>query len=167
MSLEWEKYREGEWDLEGLQTAVCDALTRVDVAPSDDRISALPDKRTLRYYRTLGLLDRPKRYDGRRAIYSGRHWLQVICIKLLQARGHSLAQLQRMLAGATTHQLMAAVREALENPAPETDEAEGLRSLMTVELQPGVLVTLDPRLVASPQTVLAKIAGALASGGEG
>jgi DNA-binding transcriptional MerR regulator len=58
--------------------------------------------RTLRYYATLGLLDRPSAMRGRQAFYGERHLLQLVAIKRLQALGLTLADVQARLRGAGT-----------------------------------------------------------------
>jgi DNA-binding transcriptional MerR regulator len=73
--------------------------------PPSARVTAVPDRRMLRYYTTLGLLDRPLEVRGRTAYYGRRHLLQVVAIKRLQAEGVSLAEVQRRLAGASTSDL--------------------------------------------------------------
>ena len=65
-------------------------------AASDARVSAAPDARTVRYYTTLGLLDRP-RIEGRQARYGERHLLQLLAIKALQALDFPLAEIQQRL----------------------------------------------------------------------
>lgn len=63
--------------------------------------------RTLRYYATLGLLDRPSAMRGRQAFYGERHLLQLVAIKRLQALGLTLADVQARLRGAGTTALQA------------------------------------------------------------
>ena len=94
------------------------ARRRGGQGPTDGRVRAAPDTRTIRYYQSLGLVDRPLRYEGRRAVYGYRHLLQAVAVKLLQAEGLSLAQVQTALQGAPTSRLETAVRQAL---TPETD----------------------------------------------
>ena len=48
----------------------------------DKRVSDSFTVRTLRYYQTLGCLDKPDK-DGRRAIYGFRHYLQALVIRKL------------------------------------------------------------------------------------
>ena len=69
------------------------------------RVRDVPDLRTIRYYTTLGLLDKPAEMRGRRALYCGRHALQLAAIKRLQAHGLSLVELQQAIAGADDKQL--------------------------------------------------------------
>jgi DNA-binding transcriptional MerR regulator len=66
-----------------------------DGAPND-RIRDVPDRRTIRYYTTLGLLDRAQ-MRGRTALYGRRHLLQLVAIKRLQGHGLSLSEIQQRL----------------------------------------------------------------------
>jgi DNA-binding transcriptional MerR regulator len=70
----------------------------------DQRVSAAPDKRTIRYYTTLGLLDRPE-IEGRQAKYGDRHVMQLVAIKALQSVALPLSEVQSMLYGLTDDEL--------------------------------------------------------------
>ncbi len=105
--------RDTEFSLAELATTLAAFLARDHGAiepPADGRVRAAPDARTIRYYQSLGLVDRPLRYDGRQAVYGYRHLLQAAAVKLLQAQGLSLAQVQSALQGVSTAQLEDAVR---------------------------------------------------------
>jgi MFS family permease/DNA-binding transcriptional MerR regulator len=78
----------------------------------------VPDRRTIRYYTTLGLIDRPSEMRGRTALYDRRHLLQLVAIKKLQAGGQSLAEVQRALAGQTDRGLAEVARLGGEGLAP-------------------------------------------------
>jgi DNA-binding transcriptional MerR regulator len=80
-------------------------LARSGVSPASARVSPIPDGRTLRYYTTLGLLDRPLEVRDRQARYGERHILQALAIKALQSAGHSLAVIQVALAGLDEREL--------------------------------------------------------------
>ncbi|HEY1817566.1 MAG TPA: MerR family transcriptional regulator [Kofleriaceae bacterium] len=67
-------------------------------APKNGQVRAVPDERTVRYYATLGLLDRPLAMRGRTALYGRRHLAQVVAIKRLQSAGRSLAEIQALWA---------------------------------------------------------------------
>jgi DNA-binding transcriptional MerR regulator len=67
--------------------------------PSNGQVRAVPDLRTIRYYTSLGLLDRPAAMRGRTALYGHRHLLQLVAVKRLQAGGKSLSEVQAALAG--------------------------------------------------------------------
>ena len=80
-------------------------------AQEDGRVSAAPDVRTVRYYTTLGLLDRPT-YEGREARYGRRHVVQVAAVKALQAGAMPLADIQARLYGRSDRELDAIVEAA-------------------------------------------------------
>jgi DNA-binding transcriptional MerR regulator len=89
------------WTIDELTSAVARALAEgYDGAPSG-RVRDVPDRRTIRYYTTLGLIDRPAEMRGRTALYNRRHLLQIVAIKKLQAVGRSLAEIQKSIAGQT------------------------------------------------------------------
>ena len=89
------------WTIHQLCTEV-ERVLAVDYQGSrNGRVRDIPDLRTIRYYTTAGLLDRPAEMRGRTALYGRRHLLQLVAIKQLQARGLSLSQVQQRLAGAS------------------------------------------------------------------
>src|SRR5262249_47377577 len=92
----------GVWTIEELGERAAGALAGAGYAgvPSG-RVRDVPDPRTIRYYTTLGLLDRPAGSRGRTALYGPRHLLQLVAIKRMQARGRTLGEVQREVAGAT------------------------------------------------------------------
>jgi DNA-binding transcriptional MerR regulator len=98
------------WTLGELQEQVQRALSACPEPQANGRVRAIPDARTIRYYTTLGLIDRPADWWGRTALYGRRHLLQLLAIKRLQARGRSLADLQRELLGLTDAELEAVAR---------------------------------------------------------
>ena len=81
-----------------LSELVDEAAQRLEALPppKNGQVRAVPDERTIRYYGTIGLLDRPAAMRGRTALYSRRHLAQVVAIKRMQAAGHSLADIQAM-----------------------------------------------------------------------
>lgn len=64
--------------------------------PQNGQVRAVPDDRTVRYYATIGLLDRPSAMRGRTALYGKKHVAQVVAIKRLQTMGRSLAEIQAL-----------------------------------------------------------------------
>jgi len=79
------------------------------------RVRDVPDRRTVRWYVTIGLVDRPAAMRGRTALYGARHLLQIVAVKRRQAQGQSLAEIQAELSGATDDALrqVAAVPDGL------------------------------------------------------
>ena len=161
-------HRDSSFPLAGLAGLASGLLEQAGVHAEDGRVGATLDERTLRYYQTLGLLDRPLRYEGRQAVYGFRHLLQAVSVRLLQARGHSLAQIQSALAGVDTP----ALEEALRSALPEAGSSAQLppappapRPLLAAEVAPGVTVLLDPRHAARAEAIFARIAALFPLGG--
>ena len=157
-----------EWDLDGVCAQAADVLAATGAGATDARVRDVPDARTVRYYQSIGLLDRPVRYDGRKAIYGYRHLLQMVCVKLLQAQGLSLAQVQQALAVASTAQLASAVTEALagrptSTPPPVVPPPVATTPWQTLELLPGVLVTVDLLRHPQPEALIARLRLSLSS----
>lgn len=67
--------------------------------PPNGRVRGLPDQRAIRWYITIGLLDRPHGGRGRGARYGVRHLRQLVAVKLLQSQGLPLAEIQERLTG--------------------------------------------------------------------
>src|SRR5438309_4440742 len=116
-------------------------------AAADGRVSAAPDARTVRYYTTLGLLDRP-RIEGRQARYAERHLLQLLAIKALQAVDLPLAEIQQRLYGRSDAELKALVDifavQAREHTAAKARETPvpALR-LREIALEPGIRLIVE------------------------
>jgi DNA-binding transcriptional MerR regulator len=83
------------WTLPELVAEVAARIAALP-APKNGQVRAVPDERTVRYYVTLGLLDRPSAMRGRTALYGPRHVAQVVAIKRLQAMGRSLSEIQQL-----------------------------------------------------------------------
>jgi DNA-binding transcriptional MerR regulator len=137
------------------------ALAASGAEPVSARVTPLPDRRMLRYYTTLGLLDRPVEVRGRTAYYGRRHLLQVVAIKQLQAAGESLAEIQRRLAGASTAELekLADLRVEPAAVAPRAaaprrrefwKQAPAASAPAAIRLAPGLTLVLDAAPPLSP-----------------
>jgi DNA-binding transcriptional MerR regulator len=103
------------WSVAELAERVADALAGDGVRAPNGRVRDVPDARAIRWYATIGLVDRPLPVPGRTARYGPRHLLQVVAVKRRQAQGQTLAQIQAELAGAPDETLVrvARVPEAL------------------------------------------------------
>ncbi|HEX6074956.1 MAG TPA: MerR family transcriptional regulator [Micromonosporaceae bacterium] len=124
---------------------------------ADRRVRQVPDRRAIRWYTTIGLLDRPQ-VRGRTGWYGERHLLQLVAIKRLQAAGRSLAEIQADLAGATDatlRRIAALPGGPVRPPPPPHSPAEpparfwtrpvtgsGLR--IAIDLADGVTLLLTP-----------------------
>jgi hypothetical protein len=103
------------WTIEELSAEVARALATGYEGAASGRVRDVPDLRTIRYYTTLGLIDRPAAMRGRTALYGPRHLLQLVAIKRLQARGLSLAQVQEQLLAASDVMLGRLANEAVDS----------------------------------------------------
>jgi DNA-binding transcriptional MerR regulator len=152
-----------EWTIAELAERVAAAIDGVR-APNG-RVTVRPDERMIRWYATIGLVDRPHGFRGRTALYGRRHLLQLAAIKRRQAEGRSLAEIQAELAGATDDAL-ASVAEpggtqaarprfwlqrpgpapvepaAMELAAAEPAAAESVDLLYAVPLHPAATLVL-------------------------
>jgi hypothetical protein len=108
------------WTLDELVQRVTDALAGAEYpgAPNG-RVRDVPDRRAVRWYATIGLVDRPAATRGRTALYGPRHLLQLVAVKRRQAQGRSLADIQAELTGATD----AVLRRIAEVPIGEVPSA--------------------------------------------
>ncbi|MBT3219334.1 MAG: hypothetical protein HN348_09610 [Proteobacteria bacterium] len=185
------RYCNREYELSELESAARELLRQCGPGIGDDRVALFPDSRTLRYYQSLGIMNRPVRYDSRTAIYGYISLLQGVCVKLLQSRGFSLAQVQNALKGATVTKLESAILEAMgvgttaeliepasqPLPPPVHDRRPGVplpaptpstapemtRRLVSVEVVPGVVVTIDPQKIEKPEDIIRHITNSLAN----
>lgn len=109
------------WTLEQLSDRVADLLADGYEGQRNGRVRELPNGRTIRWYTTIGLVDRPLANRGRVALYGPRHALQLAAIKQLQARGLSLAQIQERLLGISDEELADLARTRIDViPVPES-----------------------------------------------
>jgi DNA-binding transcriptional MerR regulator len=104
---------ERRYTIAELADASAAALDALGIAARNGQVRDRPDVRTIRYYGALGLVDRPAEMTGRTALYGDQHLLQVLAVKALQARGATLADVQRTLVGASEPELRAAVGPGL------------------------------------------------------
>src|SRR5262249_46133517 len=144
-----------EWTLDELAARVAEALDgpAYPGAPNG-RVRDVPDARAIRWYSTIGLVDRPSGMRGRTALYGPRHLLQLVAVKRREAQGHKLADIQAELAGAPDEDLR---RIAQLQPVPankpvtrakfwaERPAPAKARMLGGVDLEGGVLLLL-PRV---------------------
>ncbi|MGH3655155.1 MAG: MerR family transcriptional regulator [Micromonosporaceae bacterium] len=104
------------WTIDQLAAQVAAALGDGGADQPSRRVRSLPDRRAIRWYTTIGLLDRPQ-LRGRTGWYHRRHLLQLVAIKRLQASGRPLAEIQAELAGAAE----ATLRQIAQVPAEQLD----------------------------------------------
>ncbi|GIF07964.1 hypothetical protein Asi03nite_55020 [Actinoplanes siamensis] len=115
--------------MEELVDRVHTALAAEYSGAPNGRVRDLPDPRSIRWYSTIGLVDRPLGTRGRNALYGPRHLLQLVAIKRLQAAGRTLAEIQAELGGVSTEALTSLARVPAEllaaEPPPDPGAARG------------------------------------------
>lgn len=122
------------WRLKELVDASRSLLERLGEPEGESkRVRWVPNARLVRYYTTLGLLDRPSEMRGRTAFYGERHLLQILAVKAEQARGRSLEEIQARLAGVPDRRLAEVaglppdwketLRDPEQRPAPPAPRA--------------------------------------------
>jgi DNA-binding transcriptional MerR regulator len=95
------EYRQlAPWSLRDLATLAGAILDASGIRPINAAAAAYPNERTIRFYVTRGLVTPPEG-RGTAAVYSYRHLLQVLGIKLRQMEGATLATITRELAEQT------------------------------------------------------------------
>jgi DNA-binding transcriptional MerR regulator len=103
-------------------------------------VAEVPDARGVRYYQSIGVVDRPVRYDGHRALYGFRHLLQLLAIRQYQREGHPLHLIRQALAGCPTPVLEQALESVLFGldpiPALEASPASSQRAHAPAPSQP-------------------------------
>jgi DNA-binding transcriptional MerR regulator len=114
---------ERRYTIAELADASATALDALGIAAPNGQVRDRPDVRTIRYYSTLGLIDPPLEMTGRTALYGSRHLMQVLAVKAAQARGASLADVQRTLVGASEEELRRAIGPGLPGPLAVTPTA--------------------------------------------
>jgi DNA-binding transcriptional MerR regulator len=113
-------------------------------AQHDGRVSAAPDGRTIRYYTTLGLLEKPT-VISRQAFYGKRHVLQILAIKSLQGLSLPLGEIQARLYGKSDKELEA-ILESISNKLKSEQNARAeFHPLVWREImiEPGLKIMIE------------------------
>ena len=109
-------------------------------------MSQVPSARTIRYYTGLGLVDRPVGYEGGVAMYSQRHLLQLLAIKVLQAEYLPLPEIQKQLFGRSEEELREIIDSATRyDPIPASQAKPRLESWTTRRVLPGMRLIVEDR----------------------
>ena len=162
-----------EMTIRELASTAAATVAAADVRTPSKRVTDLPDERTIRWYATIGLLDRPTSSRGRTALYGERHLLQLVAIKRRQAQGRTLAEIQSELVGASERTLrrIAALPGETESAADAPKAREFWREppaapkpaplLSGLELGGGVVLMLPGRPTPSDIEQIQAAAGPL------
>jgi DNA-binding transcriptional MerR regulator len=100
------KYRgETSFTLQKLVEILKEQLPHVAPLQTKYRVSDIPTERTVRYYTTNFLVDKPLARDGVNALYGYRHLLQILAIKYLQSQYLPLVKVRSLIKNADNREL--------------------------------------------------------------
>jgi DNA-binding transcriptional MerR regulator len=116
------------------------------IEPLHNGVGAEVTVRNIRYYQTLGLVDRPAGPFGKG--FGEKHRLQLIAIRLLQARGLPLQQIRDQLEGRTEEELRQIEQRGATEQIPVATRASTDWKVMT--LSPDFLLLSRQRNEISP-----------------
>lgn len=129
--------------------------------PANGQVADAVSVRTLRYYRSLGLLDAPTSGGGEG--YGQRHFLQACAVKVLQAEGLPQSRIHALLFGRSDQELQEVADHAanvLSTPkssavasAPQTWQVTPLNDdFLLIRQRPGAALT--PAQIQAIQAIL-------------
>jgi len=149
-----------EYTLEGLAHVVQTWCECHGIAPANGQAADEISERTIRYYRTLGLLDPP--LGSYVKMFNDKHRLQLIAIRVYQAQGIPLRKIREELYGKSLEDLVAFEKTAARKGAQGLAESVPLAPVYGSETwsatplgQGFLLINREHRHV--PETVLKKI----------
>jgi DNA-binding transcriptional MerR regulator len=85
--------RHAPWNARGLAAHVTALVDAAGLRPTNASARSQPSARSIRFYVSHGLLDRPEG-TGTAATYNYRHFLQLLAIKIRQREGATLEQIK-------------------------------------------------------------------------
>lgn len=142
------------FSLEQLASQVTEWCARHGVVPANGQVAADTTVRTLRYYRTLGLLDAA--LEGGGSGYTQHHYLQAAAVRVLQGQGLPLTRIQSLLFGRSDEELQG-ILDTVEGGGgqmPETENPKWVQpetwqtwpvspEFLLISRRPGVTLTAD------------------------
>lgn len=138
--------------LEQLADKVTDWCRQHRVVPANGQVATDTQPRTLRYYRTLGLLDA----SATAGSYGEHHFLQACAVRVLQAQGLPLARIQSLLFGRSDDELRGILEAAVAARPPELPPAQAETAAAWQTLPLGadfLLVSRRPGFRLSPTQI--------------
>src|SRR4051794_164392 len=106
--------RQAPWNARGLAAQVTALVDAAGVRPTNASARAAPSARSIRFYVSNGLLDRPEG-TGTAATYNYRHFLQLLAIKIRQREGVTLDTIKKEMRELTGDSLERRVATSLAN----------------------------------------------------
>lgn len=88
-----------DWTVDELLERAQELIEEFGQTGDSKRVRWEPNQRLVRYYTTLGLVDKPVGRRGQIVHYGPRHLLQLLAVKQMQTQGLTLQQIQARLMG--------------------------------------------------------------------
>ncbi len=104
--------RHSPWNARGLAAHVTALVDAAGLRPTNASARAAPSARSVRFYVSHGLLDRPEG-AGTAATYGYRHFLQLLAIKIRQREGQTLESIKREMKDVTGDALERRIAQSL------------------------------------------------------
>ena len=104
--------RHAPWNARGLAAHVTALVDSAGLRPTNASARAAPSARSVRFYVSHGLLDRPEG-AGTAATYGYRHFLQLLAIKIRQREGQTLETIKREMQDVTGDALERRIAQSL------------------------------------------------------
>lgn len=117
--------RHAPWNVRGLAAHATALVDSAGLRPTNTSARVAPSARAIRYYVSVGLMDRPNGL-GTAAFYGYRHLLQLLAVKTRQREGISLEAIRKELVDVTGDALERRVAQAL---APALNVAADITAL--------------------------------------
>ncbi len=143
-----------------LAERVTEWCARHRVVPANGQVGIATTVRTLRYYRSTGLLEAPSEGGGNG--YGERHFLQACAVRVLQAEGLPLSRIQALLFGRSDAELRGILNNAEQGsppvltPAAPVPAPQQPETWQTFPLSPDfLLISRRPGFQPTPQQLQA------------
>ena len=132
--------RHSPWNARCLAAHVTALVDSAGLRPTNASARAAPSARSVRFYVSHGLLDRPEG-AGTAATYGYRHFLQLLAIKIRQREGQTLETIKREMKDVTGDALERRIAQSLApalvanpvSPASEDDTPVAWRRMSVAE----------------------------------
>jgi DNA-binding transcriptional MerR regulator len=134
--------RHAPWNARGLAAHVTALVDSAGLRPTNASARAAPSARSVRFYVSHGLLDRPEG-AGTAATYGYRHFLQLLAIKIRQREGQTLETIKREMKDVTGDALERRIAQSLApalvaNPVTPRTEDEAPAAWRRMSVAEGV-----------------------------
>jgi DNA-binding transcriptional MerR regulator len=151
--------RHSPWNARGLAAHVTALVDAAGMRPTNASARAAPSARSVRFYVSHGLLDRPEG-AGTAATYGYRHFLQLLAIKIRQREGQTLEAIKHEMKDVTGDALERRIAQSLApalvtgSLAPNRAEDEGASNWRRMHVSDGIEIHVRSDLTAAREDTM-------------